>query len=104
MEDKSQIELDRLKKNVGQLIAKLETSESNEKQLAAELLESEENLAITKNKLEDLQKQIENLQLAEAFRASSGNTQEAKAKIGKLIREIDKCIALLNDDGRGREA
>lgn len=104
MEDKSQIELDRLKKNVGQLIAKLETSESNEKQLAAELLESEENLAKTKNKLEDLQKQIENLQLAEAFRASSGNTQEAKAKIGKLIREIDKCIALLNDDGRGREA
>ena len=104
MEDKSQIELDRLKKNVGQLIAKLETSESNEKQLAAELLESEENLAKTKNKLEDLQKQIENLQLAEAFRASSENTQEAKAKIGKLIREIDKCISLLNDDGRGREA
>ena len=105
MEEKSQIELERLKTNVEQLISKLETSEANEKHLAAELLESEENLAKTKNKLDDLQKQIENIQLAEAFKASSGgSTQEAKAKIGRLIREIDKCIALLNDDGRGREA
>jgi hypothetical protein len=42
-----------------------------------------------------LEQQVDNLHLTEAFRATTGNDSGAKDKIEKLIREIDKCISLL---------
>ena len=41
-----------------------------------------------------MEKQIDNLKLKTAFLSTSGD-EEAKEKIDKLIREIDRCIALL---------
>ncbi len=43
-----------------------------------------------------LKEKNKQLQLAEAFKASSTDTNDAKMKIGRIVREIDKCIALLN--------
>ena len=37
------------------------------------------------------------LQLTNAFEASSEDVKEAKQKIGRLGKEIDKCISMLND-------
>ena len=44
--------------------------------------------------IKELEKQIDNLKLKNAFLATSGD-EEAKERIDRLIREIDKCIALL---------
>jgi hypothetical protein len=33
----------------------------------------------------------------DAFKASSADVKDAKRKIGKIVKEIDKCISLLND-------
>ena len=52
-----------------------------------------EELMATITNLEDKNKK---LQLAGAFKASSEDTRDAKLKIGKIVREIDKCMALLN--------
>ena len=38
---------------------------------------------------------MDNLKLTEAFTSPSGGNAVAKERIDKLIREIDKCIALL---------
>ena len=46
--------------------------------------------------IEALKKQQETKQLAETFLVGSGDTQEARLKINKIVREIDNCIALLN--------
>ena len=46
--------------------------------------------------IESLKKQQETKQLADTFLVTSGNTQEARVKINKIVREIDNCIALLN--------
>ena len=43
--------------------------------------------------IKELEKQIDNLKLKNAFLATSGD-EEAKERIDRLIREIDKCIAL----------
>ncbi len=43
-----------------------------------------------------LEEKNKKLQLADAFKASSGDTRDAKLKIGRIVREIDKCMALLN--------
>ena len=44
--------------------------------------------------IKELEKQIDNLKIKNAFLATSGD-EEAKERIDRLIREIDKCIALL---------
>ena len=37
------------------------------------------------------------MQLGDAFKASSEDVKEAKKKIARIVREIDKCISMLND-------
>ncbi len=59
------------------------------KSLKEELHREQEFITVLKEKNKQLQ-------LAEAFKASSTDTNDAKMKIGRIVREIDKCIALLN--------
>ncbi len=70
----------------------------------------EQNKKSGKNKIQDLQSELENLQRENkdlnnklkttrvASAISEGNgSYEAKMRINQLVREIDKCIALLNN-------
>ena len=47
-------------------------------------------------RIEDLEQQVNNLHLSEAF-GVAGDGSAAKEKIEKLIKEIDKCISLLEN-------
>lgn len=49
-----------------------------------------------KNGALELNREIENLKVANAVLTGDIDSK-AKAKISKLVREIDKCIALLNN-------
>jgi regulator of replication initiation timing len=69
----------------------------------------EENL-ILKTENEDLKKQLSdyikqnnnlkhkenNTNLASAFIEASGSNHNAKIQVNRIVREVDKCIALLN--------
>ena len=62
-----------------------------------------ENLEL-KNKLEDAAQKLKNLEetnkmikLAKGMSADKAETRELKIKINQLIRDIDRCIDLLND-------
>jgi peptidoglycan hydrolase CwlO-like protein len=61
--------------------------------------QSEENKTIIKNKeaeLDFLKNKYNKLKLAKSLLASTGDSHDAKIKINRIVREIDKCIALLN--------
>lgn len=61
--------------------------------------QSEKNKTIIKNKeaeLDFLKNKYNKLKLAKSLLASSGDSHDAKIKINGIVREIDKCIALLN--------
>ena len=47
--------------------------------------------------LEDIEKKYKNLLVGKEFASGYEENDHAKAKINTLVREIDKCIALLND-------
>jgi chromosome segregation ATPase len=47
-------------------------------------------------KIDQLKEEIVKLKIAKSITTSDEESQEAKQKINKLVREIDKCIALLN--------
>lgn len=43
-----------------------------------------------------LDKRIEVLELRESMAGGSADTKVARARVNRLMREVDKCIALLN--------
>ncbi len=86
-----------LKSKIGQIISRYESLKSENTQINAELSKCKQQLQDKNEQITELKKQIDNLQLTEAFRSSYEDTKEAKQKIAKLIREIDKCITMLND-------
>jgi hypothetical protein len=45
---------------------------------------------------QDLTKKIEDLKFAKSLAGVNDDSHEAKIKINRLVREIDKCISLLN--------
>jgi len=54
-------------------------------------------LSENKTEVETLKTKYENLRLAGAILAESdGNSNEARQRLNRIIREIDQCIALLN--------
>jgi len=46
--------------------------------------------------LDFLKNKYNKLKLAKSLLASSGDSHDAKIKINRIVREIDRCIALLN--------
>ncbi|MCL4484550.1 MAG: hypothetical protein M1445_18380 [Bacteroidetes bacterium] len=45
---------------------------------------------------QDLTKKMEDLKFAKSLTGANDDSHEAKIKINRLVREIDKCISLLN--------
>lgn len=97
MDKSREILLNDLTKKIELLISKYEQVRAERNDLSLRLTECKEQLETSNNKIKDLEQKIDNLQLIEAFKASAEDVKEAKQNIGKLVREIDKCIALLND-------
>ena len=52
---------------------------------------------ILQKTIKELTEKLDRLQLTNAFKGSSQDIKEAKQRIAKIVREIDKCISLLND-------
>jgi hypothetical protein len=88
--------LDNLKGQITKLISLYQKSKQEKEFLIHEKLELMEKFEILKNEREELNHQYNTLKLAKTFAANSGDSQEAKVKINRIVREIDKCIALLN--------
>ena len=62
----------------------------NEKVLLQEAVDTKDR------QIQELEDKNKKLQLAEAFKASSTDKHDAKQKIGKIVKEIERCIGLLN--------
>lgn len=49
-----------------------------------------------KERLRNMEGELASLQLAEALSGSGSNREKARARVNRLMREVDRCIALLN--------
>lgn len=89
--------LKELKDNFEKLIALYETQKGKNEELTSRLEEALASCDTYKKQIEELKSKIDNFKLAEAFLAPGGHPAGAKEKIDKLIKEIDKCISLLEN-------
>ena len=88
--------LEEIKSNIARLVALYEAERQRADTLAAKLSDSEQKCRQYKEQITDLNQQIDNLELMRAFQAA-GDPADAKDRINKLIREIDRCIKLLEN-------
>jgi len=84
------------KVKVKQIIAQHEAIKQEKKQLLGKIGELEEMISQIRAENLLLEQKYENLKLAKMMYASDDEAKDAKNRIQKLVREIDKCIALLN--------
>ena len=87
--------LDNIKQKIGQLIAAYEQERMERIKLQAALEQSQKQNEAYKTQITELERQIDNLKLTSAFMADGSNNDQAKKKIDRLMKEIDKCIKLM---------
>ena len=73
-----------LKKENGELFQMLEANEKTMKQLQEQLARK--------------QSDYDSLKMAKMIEITDGNLEGAKERLSKLIRDVNKCIAILSDD------
>jgi ferritin-like metal-binding protein YciE len=89
--------LEDIKTSVEKLISLYEKEKQRADALAGQLAQSEEAVRSYQAQITELNGQIDNLKLSFAF-SGAGDTVLAKERIDKLVREIDKCIKLLEKE------
>ena len=87
--------LEDVKQKIKQLISAYEKEKMERERLQTALQKAEEQNEIYKQQIIELERQIDNLKLTEAFMAGGADTAAAKKKINSLMKEIDRCIALM---------
>ncbi len=77
------------REKIKQLITLYEEQKSKNKEL-------KNKINLLEKKITDLELKYNNTKLAKAILATGEDSHDAKIKVNRIVREIDKCIALLN--------
>ncbi len=85
-----------LRGKIERLIETLEKLKEEHRVLQTECTELKDRLQSKESEIEELTDKNNKLQLSKAFLTGDGEMTEAKNNINRIVREIDKCIALLN--------
>lgn len=89
--------IEKLQNLINDLVRKYEEATYSLNSYFEELTKIKTELINAKNKIAEQEKKLERLELKDAFASESTDPKQAKKRIGRIIKEIDKCIALLND-------
>lgn len=74
------------------------TFENENGALKDRLAQCEQEMQALQEKYDELERKYKNLKLSRAITAQEGaSAVETKARFARLVREIDKCISLLNE-------
>jgi phage shock protein A len=87
--------LEKVRQNIRKLIAAYEAEKMERTRLQSALDQVLAQNEAYRKQITELERQIDNLKLAEAFKADGTGSPEAKKKINSLLKEIDRCITLL---------
>ncbi len=83
-----------LKQNVVKLVEQIEKLKTQNRLLEARAVAAESRAENLENKAKELQEQLSSSLLSSAITEVAGGTKSAKARVDRLIKDIDKCIAL----------
>jgi chaperonin cofactor prefoldin len=96
MTEEDRLLLNDLKSNVQQLFGKFRQLETENSNLHEEIIKLRERIGEMEKEKSELSRKNEQLLIANGLLSGDTEKSEVRQKINSLIREIDKCIALLN--------
>jgi len=90
--------IEEISKNAEQVVSKYRDLEYKFNELSKQNESLTEELELVKNTKENIEVKFEKLKSAKVFEHTNSDVKETKSRINKLVKEIDRCIALLNVD------
>ena len=87
--------LENIKHKIEQLIAAYEKERMERICLQEALHQAQKQNETYKTQITELEREIDNLKLTKAFMADGADNAQAIKKIDRLMKEIDKCISLM---------
>lgn len=96
MTNEQEIALRNFEARVRQLMMAHQDERQKNADLQAQLEACQQQLAGAEQTIDGLKKDYDTLKTARMIEVSGDDVKESRAKIARLIREVDKCIALLD--------
>jgi hypothetical protein len=96
MTERETLLLREFKERLDQMIGLHQKMKADRELLKEEKKRLSEQINLLTISNQDLTKKVEDLKFAKSLAGANEDSHEAKIKINRLVREIDKCISLLN--------
>jgi len=88
--------VEQLKEKIRLLISIYEKVRNENHHLQQEKINLNNQIKTRESEFLDIKNKYETLKVAKTILADSEDVHDARIKVNKIVREIDKCIALLN--------
>ena len=83
---------------VRQLILRFQELKKENQELYTMVEKAEEEMKILQGKLTQQENDYNALKMAKMMTITDGDLESAKARVQKMIREVNKCIAIMSDE------
>ena len=83
---------------VRQLILQFKQLKQENQQLQQQMQEQAQTIEELKARLTQADNDYQSLKMAKMMEITDGDLESAKVRIAKMIREVNKCIAILSDE------
>lgn len=82
---------------VRQMILRFQELKKENEELYAMVDQNEKDLKLLRDKLEQRGNDYDSLKMAKMMEITDGDLEKAKSRLSKLIRDVNKCIAVLTE-------
>lgn len=92
-----EIDIRRFETRVRQMILSFKEQKQQIELLQGKMGEKDEEIAGLKRQIEDLHKEHDALLMAKMIKLDANEASDAKGKLTRLIKEVDRCIDLVKE-------
>jgi predicted RNase H-like nuclease (RuvC/YqgF family) len=95
--DPNEMALTTFETRVRQMILRFQELKKENSALHVQLQKDEQEIQNLKSKLAQADSNYNSLKMAKMLEITDGDLEGAKARVSKMIRDVNKCISLLSD-------
>jgi predicted nuclease with TOPRIM domain len=81
-----------------QMLLRFQDMKKENAELCAKIDSNAKAIETLRQQLEQKQNDYDSLKMAKMIEITDGNLTDAKERLSKLIRDVNKCIAILSDE------
>ena len=95
--DPNEMTLTTFETRVRQMILRFQELKKENNALHVQLQKDEQEIVSLKSKLAQADNNYNSLKMAKIMEITDGDLESAKARVSKMIRDVNKCISILSD-------